>query len=261
MATQSLLPLGADGPPLSSVQQEQQQQQERNGEGRERPREEELGVQEEEKDEKTEQDRDILSKEYENDTLTMWDGKELLVGEDSNGAHQIKMGNENDGQVKDVDMGDNEKSVLPSLPYIGEENLNSNQGALVKENCNLNNCHANGKNGKQKRHIVAGELTQIRRRVAELAEMAARADREVEELLSVSPVNRTGRDINHSTNIYRNGESSIEGALSHDERRLVHDMHTKRLMEIISKQCASVLRTIMNHKWSWPFLEPVDPIR
>ena len=94
-----------------------------------------------------------------------------------------------------------------------------------------------------------GAISSLRRRIADLAEMAAKADSEVEKLLGVEDLN------------VLKTESEKLSLMSESERRIIDDVNQKKLIDIISKQCVNIVRTISNHKWAWPFLEPVDPVR
>eukprot|EP00873_Tetraselmis_striata_P011998 jgi/Tetstr1/432262/TSEL_002297.t1 len=42
------------------------------------------------------------------------------------------------------------------------------------------------------------------------------------------------------------------------ERKALGDAHRKRVGDILGKQCLSVLKHLQNHKWAWPFNQPVD---
>ena len=107
---------------------------------------------------------------------------------------------------------------------------------------------------KRQRVLPPGSVAALRRRVAELAELAARADRDVDELL-MTP-GSSGADPLASSN-----SAEKERLLTEEERTFVRDASRRKLAEVIAKQCANVVRTISNHKWAWPFNEPVDPVK
>uniref|UniRef100_A0A061R1V5 Bromodomain-containing protein 2 n=1 Tax=Tetraselmis sp. GSL018 TaxID=582737 RepID=A0A061R1V5_9CHLO len=52
--------------------------------------------------------------------------------------------------------------------------------------------------------------------------------------------------------------SGCEEALGPGDRRALAEAHAKRVSDIISKQCLSVLKALQGHKWGWPFNHPVD---
>eukprot|EP00798_Chlamydomonas_sp_ICE-L_P018360 gene18360-24831_t len=58
-----------------------------------------------------------------------------------------------------------------------------------------------------------------------------------------------------------NSTWSEAAQLSEEDRTMLQSRHFSRLAEIVQRSCMAVLKAIIGHKWSFPFLAPVDTSR